>query len=242
MPAASAGRLGLCRCLLGLMVCAFLPACQNIPRDPEQTLNHVTGGRMRVGLVEHPPWVIRTGGEPAGAEVELVRGLAAELAATPIWVWGGEQQHLEALKRFELDLVVGGLTTDTPWKKEIGLTSPYFEERFVVGVPAGMPIIDEIKGRQVAAPPGQAVAAYLKKQGATPLMVDHLAQSGIPAAAPDWQLEQLGFTITPVELYREKHAMATPPGENGWIKRLDDYLDTRRVGMRDLLQREESPR
>src|SRR5215213_6559465 len=80
-------------------------ACADLPRDPQNTLQRIRDSRqMRIGLVENPPWVIRTGGEPAGAEVELARRFAAELGATPEWFWGGEQKHLEALERFELDL------------------------------------------------------------------------------------------------------------------------------------------
>jgi len=44
---------------------------------------------MRVGLVEHPPWVVRTNGEPRGVEVELVRQFANGLGTTPEWHWGG---------------------------------------------------------------------------------------------------------------------------------------------------------
>jgi polar amino acid transport system substrate-binding protein len=228
------------RRLLPFVLALSLLACSRIPRDPEETLKRVRGGELRVGLVEHPPWVIRTNAEPAGAEVELVRQLAGELGATPVWLWGGEQQHLEALKRFELDLVIGGLTADTPWRKEVGLTSPYFEERLVVGVPAGTPAFDSVKGRQVAAPRGQAAAAYLEKQGAQPLPVDDPAQANGPLAAPDWQLERLGFTRTAVELHTEKHVMATPPGENGWIEHLDDFLAGQRDQIKGLLQGQEA--
>src|SRR5689334_14967441 len=94
-------------------------SCGSLPRDPNNTLQRVRGGKLRVGLVERPPWVIRTDGEPAGAEVELVRRLARELDATPEWYWGNEQAQMEALKEFELDLVCGGLTDKTPWTKEI---------------------------------------------------------------------------------------------------------------------------
>ena len=219
-----------------------LLACSSLPRDPENTLKRVTGHELRVGLVEHPPWVIRTNAEPAGAEVELVRELAAEIGATPVWLWGGEQQHLEALKRFELDLVIGGLTANTPWSKEVGLTSPYFEERFAIGVPAGSPPLDNVKGQQVAAPRGEAIAAYLEKKGATPVRVDDLAQASGPVAAPVWQLERLGYTRTSVELHTEKHVMATPPGENGWIRRLDDFLASRGDQIKGLLQAQEARR
>jgi len=232
----------MARFLLTSLLSAALLACSGIPRDPKDTLKRVRGGSLRVGLVGQPPWVIRTSSEPAGAEVELVRRLAADLGATPVWVWGGEQAHMEALKHYELDLVIGGMTTETPWSKEVGLTGPYFDERFVVGVPAGVPPPDHIKGLRVAALRGQAVAAYVEKKGAEPVRVDDLAQAGGPAAAPDWQLERLGFTATPVELYSEKHVMATPPGENGWIKRLDDFLAGQRGQIKTLLQQEEARR
>src|ERR671936_694067 len=85
------------------------PGC-GIPRNPEQTLQRVEHGHViRAGLSENRPWVIRTAGEPAGAEVELVRQFAREIGATPQWIWGSEQGHMEALKHFELDLVVAGL-------------------------------------------------------------------------------------------------------------------------------------
>src|SRR5919199_5046023 len=126
---------GLCgRLWAAFVLCALTAACANLPRDPKGTLRRVQGGRLRVGLVEHPPWVVRTEGEPAGAEVALVRQFASELNASPEWYWGGEQQHMEALERFELDLVAGGLTDDTPWSKYVGLTSPYYENRIAVGV------------------------------------------------------------------------------------------------------------
>ena len=193
---------------------------------------------MRVGLVGRPPWVVRTSGEPAGAEVELVRQFARELGATPEWFWGGEQQHMEALERFELDLVVGGLTDKTPWSKSVGLTSPYFEDRILVGVPSSLPPPRDIEGVRVAAKQGEAVAAYLKKRGAVPVPVAELSQANGHAAAPEWQLEQLGLRRTDVELYTEKHVMAVPPGENGWLKRLDEFLHQRRSQVKSLLQQE----
>jgi polar amino acid transport system substrate-binding protein len=133
-----------------LLLAAFLCGCgeEGFPRDAKGTLQRVRGGTMRVGLVENPPWVVRQGDEPAGIEPELVRQFAAELRATPEWHWGGEQAQMEALEKYELDLLLGGITRKTPWKSDVGLTSGYFEE----------------------------------------------------------------------------HAFATAPGENGWIKKLDEFL------------------
>ena len=228
------------RLLSALIVSACALGCNNLPRDPESTLRRVQGGRLRVGLVEHPPWVVRTGGEPAGVEVELVRQFARELRATPEWYWGSEQQHMEALEHFELDLVVGGLTDQTPWSKSVGLTSPYFESRIVVGVPHSIQPPKDIEGMQVAAKRGEVGAAYLEKKGAVPVRVEDISQSSGPAAAPDWQLELLGMMLTDIELRTEQHVMAVPPGENGWLKRLEDFLHQRRSQIRGLLQQEEA--
>jgi polar amino acid transport system substrate-binding protein len=223
-------------------MCACLAGCSDLPRDPKETSRHTQGGSLRVGLVEHPPWVIRTGGEPAGAEVEMIRRFAAELGATPEWHWGGEQQHMEALEHYQLDLVVGGMTDETPWSKYVGLTSPYFEERIKVGVPRSMQPPASVKGMQVAVKSGEAVASYLERKGATPVRVDDLSQANLPVAAPDWQLEQMGLTQTEIDLRTEKHVWAAPPGENGFIKRLDEFLYRHSSEIKGLLQQEVAKR
>jgi polar amino acid transport system substrate-binding protein len=224
------------------VVCLCAAGCSDLPRDPKETSRHVQGGSLRVGLVENPPWVIRTAGEPAGEEVELVREFARELGAKPEWHWGGEQQHMEALEHYQLDLLVGGLTSDTAWSKYVGLTSPYFENRIMVGVPASAPTLKSVKGVQVAAERGDAVAGYLESKGAVVLLVDDLSRAGGAVAAPEWQLEQMGLTRTEIVLRAEKHVMATPPGENGFIKRLDEFLDRRRGDVKGLLQQQEAGR
>src|SRR3954465_6771970 len=116
------------------------------------------------------------------------------------------------------------MTDGTPWKKYVGLTSPYFEERIKGGVPGTMPPSTSVKGMQVAVRGGEATASYLEGKGAIPVRVDDLSQANLPVAAPNWQLEQIGLTVTEIELLTEKHVWATPPGENGFIKRLDEFL------------------
>lgn len=231
-----------CRLSIILLLSLLSFACQNLPRDPEGTLQRVQGGRLRVGLVESPPWVVRTEGEPAGAEVELARRFASQLGATPEWYWGGEQQHMEALEHFELDLVIGGLTDQTPWQKRVGLTAPYFEDRITVGVPGSTQPPKDLKGLSVAARRGEMTLAYLRKEGATPVAVDDLSQTGGPVAGPDWKLEQLGLSATGIELHKEKHIMAIPPGENGWLKRLEEFLYGQRSEVKRLLQEQEGKR
>lgn len=215
-----------------------MAGCAGLPRDQHGTLERVRGGRVRVGLVEHPPWVVRTSGEPAGAEVELVRRFARELGATPEWHWGGEQQHMEALEQFKLDLVVGGLTKETTWSKYVGLTGPYFEERILVGFPLASAPPSELKGVQVAVRSGESTAVYLERKGAVAVPVDDIRRATGPVAAPLWQLEQLGLKPTEFELHTEKHVMAVAPGENGWLKQLESFLHAQRSQVKGLLEQE----
>lgn len=94
--------------------------CGQLPRDPEKTTQRIQQGhQLRIGLVENPPWVIRTEGEPAGAEVAIIRQFAASLQAHPKWFWGSEQKHMEALENFELDVVLSGLDLTTPIRSEL---------------------------------------------------------------------------------------------------------------------------
>src|SRR5919202_1369958 len=81
-------------------------ACGTLPRDPEGTSARVQQyHEIRIGVVENPPWVVRTGREPAGVEVALMRRFASSLRAKPKWFWGSEQTQMEALENFELDVV-----------------------------------------------------------------------------------------------------------------------------------------
>jgi hypothetical protein len=59
-------------------------------------------------------------------------------------------------------------------------------------------------------------------------------------AAPDWRLRQLGLTLTKFELDRKKHVMAVPPGENGWLKRVQEFVDSRQGEVTGLLQKTEA--
>jgi ABC-type amino acid transport substrate-binding protein len=115
----------------------------NLPRDADGTLDRVRGHVLRVGVVEHPPWVVMTGDTPSGIEPELVNRLARELGARPMYRRGSESELLEALERRELDLVLGGLRDDSPWRTRVALTRPYFTER------------DSSAGRVFAAAPGE---------------------------------------------------------------------------------------
>ena len=121
---------------------ALLPAgaCSDYPGDPERTLERTRGAVLVVGGTDSPPWLVRTGSGAAGPEAELIEELAATLDSRVEWRWGALEEQLEALERFELAMVAGGLTRATPWKARVALTRPWIragEADHVLAVPPG---------------------------------------------------------------------------------------------------------
>jgi ABC-type amino acid transport substrate-binding protein len=124
-----------------LLVAAAAAGC-TLPRDSDGTLDRVRGKTLRVGLADSPPWVVARGDSVSGVEVRLVGALAEELHARPEWHRGSESGLLEALHERELDVVVGGLTADSPWAKRVAFTEPYQTEaggkkKHVLALPPG---------------------------------------------------------------------------------------------------------
>lgn len=134
---------------LGVVLAAvlLLGGCGvTIPSDPDGTLDQVERtGVLHAGAAPRPGWVGWDGsGDPAGPEVELVEGFAADHGARVEWTVSGEEDLMTRLERGSLALVVGGLTDTNPWSKEVGLTRPYTEvtvkgetEKHVMAVPMG---------------------------------------------------------------------------------------------------------
>jgi polar amino acid transport system substrate-binding protein len=214
----------LTRFLLAATLLALAGACERIPQDPRGTLDRVTGATMRVGVSEMPPWTQFDDGEIRGVEVELVRRFADELGAEIAWVQGSEAALLEALERYELDLVIAGLTDDTPWNSRLGLTTPYVTTKTLVGVPPASPPPAELAGLEVAVERGDVAAALLREKGAVPVVVADLSAASGPVAADDWWITAQGLRTLSTELQEEKHVMAVPPGENAWLVRLERFL------------------
>ncbi|HZU27036.1 MAG TPA: hypothetical protein VFA04_16030, partial [Bryobacteraceae bacterium] len=121
-----------------------------------------------------------------------------------------------------------------------GFTRPYFEERIAVGVPPSVAPPDSVEGMKVAVRAGDAAAALLLQKNAKPVRVRELSSSLGPVAAPDWRIEQFGFRRTKFDLLTVKHVIAVPPGENGWLKKLEEFLFSHQSEVRQLLQQAES--
>jgi polar amino acid transport system substrate-binding protein len=113
---------------LPLLLIAVLTAC-GLPRDPRDTLQHVQGGVVRVGIAANPPWTTDSAGHFGGIEPALVQQLAGELGATVAWLPGGESVLMPQLHEGAIDLVIGGIDAKTPWKADVGVTRRYYTTR-----------------------------------------------------------------------------------------------------------------
>lgn len=144
MTAAPGSRRGF---LLLAGSCALLVSgCSAFPRDSQGSLERATGGTLVVGASENAPWVeLGPDGAPLGIEVDLVQRYAARIDASIHWEIAAMSDLATMTKNNELDLVIGGLTADTPWSDKISPTRPYQEshgpdgstEKMVIGVRPG---------------------------------------------------------------------------------------------------------
>jgi polar amino acid transport system substrate-binding protein len=222
-------RLAVCLALLG-----FAVSCE-IPRDPDGTLERVSRGTLRVGITENDPWVI-VNGDPTGVEVTLVDGFARQLGGEIEWVDGNEADLIGALEFRELDLVIGGITSDTPWAQQAAITAQYHEVVLLVAVPKGDDPPEDIDGLEVVVEANTEAAGLVEDKGAVPKRVQEIESVEGPVAVEDYLLEKLGAKSTGQVLARYKHVMAAPPGENAFLVRLERYLRSRRSEISGLLQ------
>lgn len=150
---------------LALTAVLALTGCTSsgYPADPEGTLDRATGGTLHVGVVHHPPYVDATGAEPSGSEVELVEGFARQIGAEIDWTVSGEEAVMTALQKGDLDLVAGGLTSQSPWTTHGAITRDYAEAtgpdgkavKLVMAVPLGEnQMLTELERYLDAAHPG----------------------------------------------------------------------------------------
>jgi polar amino acid transport system substrate-binding protein len=230
--------------LVAVALMAVAAAGCGIPRDPESTLDRVRGGTLRAGITASEPWTTLEGGRPGGVEVALVERFAEELGARVQWVDGSEADLIGALELRELDLVVGGLTADTPWQAKAAITRSYATTRVVVAVPASQPLPEDIAGMRVAVEAGTDAAGILEdKTDAIPVRVPDVTQvRGSAVAVDEWLLADLDLRDTGVHLSKVKHVMATPMGENAFLVRLERFLIAHQDELPALLDAAEAGR
>lgn len=206
--------------LLAMSGCEF-------PRDAENTLERVRAdGVLRVGVTERPPWVVYKGSDAGGIEPRIISAFAGTLGARVEWVAGSESTLAKALQARRIDVLIGGHTRDTLWKKHLAITRPYIKSRLVVAGPlssAPPARKDELEGRAVAYHAGRAdIAARIADAGADPVAVDRFGDA--LAAIYEFESGRLRLTPTRIVLASEEHVMLTARGESRFLLELDRFL------------------
>jgi ABC-type amino acid transport substrate-binding protein len=114
--------------LLALVVSAALAGCGvSVPVDPDGTLQAVSGSELKVGVSPDHGLADISGDMPSGPLIDLVDQFADSLDAEVDWTTGSEETLVVMLEEGDLDLVVGGLTDQTPWVDRVGVTRGYRE-------------------------------------------------------------------------------------------------------------------
>jgi polar amino acid transport system substrate-binding protein len=220
-----------------------LGGCQ-FPADPDGTLERVKGGTMRVGITHAPPWVeIDSEGNPIGGiEVELAKRFARDVGVKRIeWIDGSEEELVNSAKEGSLDLVIGGITKKSRWKKDVAFTQPYAETEISIGQKPGSNLPDDLDGVRAYAESGSEAEALLhRKTEAEVVTVSKLSKGHAPVAAEEFVMDDLGVVPTR-ELLEEAHVMALPFGENAWMVRLERFLLNRDKEIERLITEEGKP-
>lgn len=109
-----------------VVVAGVLSGCGvSVPSDPDGTLETVSGGELRVGTSVDPPLVQDRVGAPSGSIVDLVDDFASSLGVEAEWTVATEETLVGMMEDGDLDLIAGGITSDTPWMERTGVTRGY---------------------------------------------------------------------------------------------------------------------
>ena len=230
--------------LLLTMIAAAIGGCQ-YPRDPEGTLNRVTGGVMHVGIAESDPWVRTGGSEPGGVEVELLKRFARTIDARIEWVEGSESDLIEALEGRKLDVVAAGLTRRSEWQRVAALTRPYLTTKVVIAAPdqaTADELSSDLGGHRIAVEANSPEASKLSQDtDAIPREVDDPTTADGPVVVEDFMLDELGLVATDAELDEHEHCLAVSLGENAFLVKLERFLLDREHEAAQILEREWRP-
>lgn len=113
--------------LRGLLLLTLVVAgCSlQMPADPGGTLDDVRSGVLRVGASPEGELVRTDDGSVSGSEAALVKAFAESLDAEIEWTIGSEESLVDMLAHDELDVLIGGITDQTPWSSDVGMTRGY---------------------------------------------------------------------------------------------------------------------
>jgi polar amino acid transport system substrate-binding protein len=210
----------------------------HFPKDAEDSLEKIMNHTIRVGFTNASPWVYPADGKPEGIEADIVANFAKTLNAKVDWVEGTEEQLYKALRRDEIDILIAGITDETLWHKEVGLTKPYIETEIVIGQPASPVLSNQkapVEGQWVAVKKGTDQGYHVRKMNAKPFYTTQLPATRMFSAAYEWQLQKWQLQNTGIVLEKESHVIGVPPGENALLLALDKYLFCNKASIRKQL-------
>ena len=210
----------------------------HFPKDAEKTLDKVSNGTIRVGFTNAGPWVYPSATGAQGIEADIVTNFAQTLHAKIDWVEVTEEQLFNALKRGEINILIGGITDKTPWKEEIGLTKPYIETSIVIAQPSAQSSNNQqppIEGQWVAVKKGTDEGYYVHKKKGKPFYTTQLPAANMLSVGYDWQVQAWNMHNTGIVLKKESHVMAVPPGENAFLLALDKFLFEHKEAIKNKL-------
>ncbi|MFT3742549.1 MAG: transporter substrate-binding domain-containing protein [Gammaproteobacteria bacterium] len=193
-------------------------------------------GTIEVGVIENFPWAYGEKAHYRGVEVTLIQAWSQQLGIKPVWHSLEREKALIALKNGILDVVIGGLTDDSPWKKEVTLTHCFYEENFYVGL-SFHNVLNAKNHPKVAVDSFSFLMPYLQKNHFSPIRAMNPYQTSLPVADSEWRLKE--NRLVPKEFLTErKHVMAIMNGENLLLTKLEAFLGTATSEIPDLLRKE----
>lgn len=209
------------------LVCCLLllTNCEDYPKDPRHTLEHVQGHVLKVGIADNGKWAQMKGSTPSGVEVELVKGFAKELGAEIEWVPDAQNNLLERVELLDLDMAIGGFTKTSPWIKHVAFTKPHHSEKIKVGTIASGTIPEEIEDLPVHVRRNSMAAMYVKEKEGKPVFDEQLKAGPHLIAGTEDELKQMGLKVSDYNLHKNEYVIAIPKGENAFLMRLEKYID-----------------
>src|SRR5699024_10208614 len=81
----------------------------------------------RVGVTYEDELIEGEEHDASGPLAELVETFGQQHDAHITWVWGSEESLIKRLQHHQLDLIVGGFTSETPWSDRVAVTRGYPE-------------------------------------------------------------------------------------------------------------------
>ncbi len=114
-----------------------LISCNDYPKDPRDSWKNVQTEGLKVGVVNNPPFTSVENDSFDGSEVKMIREFANNNKVQVKFEKGNETDLIDKLEHFKLDVVIGGFTKKTLWKKKAGPTVMYDKEKHIFLIPKG---------------------------------------------------------------------------------------------------------